>query len=479
LEGKGKPGFITAWAIVSKSGSERMKKFVSEIKDGPRGWLVLLLLAGALHVVTTTTVFLVGRFGLMPSQFDSHGLGKFASDSFLYHDDIVSLTDKLRNQGAVAWLQAVAPLHVKSYGLSHFLFGRWFEPNVLTIEPANLIYYLAILALVYKLGKTIFDRRAGIMAMAVAALWPSFLVHTTQLLRDPLLIVAILVFVLILCSWLIKDHSLRWSLSATIPVCIAVATIWIVRLAMWDAVRGIVVTACVLLIVRHLREKRILAGPIVMALVLVGWILIVPHWEPLKSLQRREADVGRTLLAEQVAGLTIWERIGRRRQAFVDLKNDKTSSAASNVDEEITFDTFSDLVRYLPRAAALGFFAPFPNMWFERGSQVGRAGRLLSGCETLATYLIELATLISLWRMRRNLAVWLLTLTVFLGLVGLGLIVVNIGSLYRFRYPFLMLMFVLAAGGAREILRHRAQRREAARSSLHDLQSSVVGTLSS
>src|SRR5207302_2633180 len=118
--------------------------------------------------------------------------------------------------------------------------------------------------------------------------------------------------------------------------------------------------------------------------------------------------------------------------------------------------------------------APFPNMWFETGSQVGRAGRLLSGCETLATYFIELATLISLWRMRKNLAVWLLTLTVFLGLVGLGLIVVNIGSLYRFRYPFLMLMFVLAAGGIRQILSHRAQPQAAARSSLHDLQSSVV-----
>lgn len=434
-----------------------MKRVISEIKNGPRGWLVLLLVAAGLHLATTTSLFMIGRFGLMPSQFDNHGLGKFASDGFLYHGDIVSLCDKMKNEGAISWLKAIAPLHVKFYSLSHFLFSRWFEPNVLTVEPLNLFYYLAILGLVYELAETVFDRRTGIIAMTVAALWPSFLVHTTQLLRDPLLIVAILVFVLIICRWLIKDSSLRWALLATVPACFTVATIWIVRLAMWDAVRGIVVTGCVLLLVRHLREKRILVAPIVGAIVLSAWMLMIPHWEPLKSLQRREADVGKTMIAEQLAELTLWERIGQRRQAFVDLRNDRSSSAASNVDEEVTFDTFSDLVKYLPRAAAIGFFAPFPNMWFEEGSQVGRAGRLLSGFETLLTYIIELAVLVSLWQMRKKLAVWLLALTVFLGLTGLGLIVANVGSLYRFRYPFLMLMVVLAAGGTRQILRHRAK----------------------
>ena len=73
--------------------------------------------------------------------------------------------------------------------------SRWFSFNILTIEPLNLIYYLAILILVFKLGEAVFDYRAGLIAAGIVALWPSFLLHTTQLLRDPLLVLAVLVVI--------------------------------------------------------------------------------------------------------------------------------------------------------------------------------------------------------------------------------------------------------------------------------------------
>ena len=76
------------------------------------------------------------------------------------------------------------------YSLSQALFSHWASFNVFSIEPLNLTYYLLILFLVYRLTKTIFERRAAVLALTVVALWPSFLMHTTQLLRDPLLIVA-------------------------------------------------------------------------------------------------------------------------------------------------------------------------------------------------------------------------------------------------------------------------------------------------
>jgi hypothetical protein len=228
---------------------------------------------------------------------------------------------------------------------------------------------------------------------------------------------------------------------------VAVLTIWIVRLAMWDAVQAIMFVGFVLLIIRHFRERRLFGSALLNAVILSIAIAIIPQSQTIKSQQRREADVGRPLVAETVAQLTVWQRISKRREGFANLQKNGSSSAASNVDNEVQFNSMADLIRYLPRAAALGFFAPFPNMWFAKGAQVGRTGRLLSGLETLITYGLEILALVGLWRVRKNLAAWLFAITVVSGLIALGLIVLNIGSLYRFRYPFLMLIVVLATGG--------------------------------
>lgn len=51
------------------------------------------------------------------------------------------------------------------------------------------------------------------------------------------------------------------------------------------------------------------------------------------------------------------------------------------------------ILRHIPRAVVIGMLAPFPNMWFSVGDQVGKAGRLLSGCETLIMYAVQLLAL--------------------------------------------------------------------------------------
>src|SRR3954471_24161312 len=181
-----------------------INRAVSEVKDGPRGWMVVLGGAAVLHLFVAMLVFTVGGTWGMPAQFDRNGFGAFASDSFFYQQDIMTLTGKLMSDGIVAWVKAVAPLHIKFYSLSHLVFSHWTGPTVLTIEPLNLAYYLAILWLVYKLAEMVFGRKAAIVSTIIMALWPSFLMHTTQLIRDPLLTVAIMMLVIAVTSWLIK-----------------------------------------------------------------------------------------------------------------------------------------------------------------------------------------------------------------------------------------------------------------------------------
>ena len=75
------------------------------------------------------------------------------------------------------------------------------------------------------------------------------------------------------------------------------------------------------------------------------------------------------------------------------------------------------------------------------------AGRLISGAETLVMYFLYLAVVVCLWRERRRPAMWLIFLTATAGLIGLGLVVVNAGALYRIRYVFWIMLIVIAAQG--------------------------------
>jgi hypothetical protein len=403
-----------------------------------------------LHLLATTTIFIIGRFGLMPSQFDRNGVGEFAADGRIHQLDAVNLTARLGGEGIGAWLSAVAPLHVRLYSLSQVLLSRWFGFNILSIEPINLLYYLAILAMVYKLTKILFERRAAFLAAATVGLWPTFLLHTTQPLRDSLLITLVVAFFLIVTGLLTLKFSWSQTLIASGVGALVLLMIWIVRLAMWDIMRAVVGIACVLILARLLIERRLLIGNVLTAAVFVLAIWIIPQGNTLLQFtEKREADVssGRVLIAEKVVDLSLWARITERRDGFIKRQHSPDYRAGSDIDNDVSFNGRGDVIRYLPRAAAIGLFAPFPNMWFGSGLLVGRTGRWLAGAEMLLTYLMEALAVIGLWKKRRELAVWLLALSVILGVTALGLIVTNIGSLYRLRYGFWILIVVLGAGG--------------------------------
>ena len=48
-----------------------------------------------------------------------------------------------------------------------------------------------------------------------------------------------------------------------------------------------------------------------------------------------------------------------------------------------------------------------------------------------------------------------------MGMISLGLVVVNVGALYRLRYAFMILLIILATGEAAQILDWRKKKRSA------------------
>ena len=63
-------------------------------------------------------------------------------------------------------------------------------------------------------------------------------------------------------------------------------------------------------------------------------------------------------------------------------------------------------------------------------------------------YAFELLAAFAVWKMRRRCETWLLLLVVLTGVISLGLVVTNIGALYRMRYVFWMLLIPMGVEGA-------------------------------
>ena len=148
----------------------------------------LILTAGVFHVVVAILILIAGRLALFGGSFDARGLGSFAPDSGHYFGHASTLAATLRADSFSAWWTASFPVHIKLYSLSIAALGPLVGQNVLAVEPLNLVCFVTVLIVVFKLGQEIIDRRAGLVAAIAVALWPTFLLHSTQVLKDQLFI---------------------------------------------------------------------------------------------------------------------------------------------------------------------------------------------------------------------------------------------------------------------------------------------------
>jgi len=408
----------------------------------------LILAAAIWHITISTAVFAIGRYQLLPHRFYPGGV--FAPDEVAYQLHCLDLARILRNEGLVAWATSPNQLHLRFYSLPLVPFPHWETFSILAIEPINLLYYLAILAMVFKIGERVFGYQSGLIAATVVALWPSLLLHTTQLLRDPLLIVAVLFLVWSVVESLSRQLSLRRGLLLGIGSAAAVITIRIVRQPLWYIIVAAAGTAIVLLTVRAWREKRGSRWVFVFAFLLIAVVVVTPRLQRYLNNQQ-ESKIERNIVHNEVQKLPIATQISASRTGFNTYFDEDARQApaldGSLIDTGIEIRNLGDIIRFIPRALEVGFFAPFPNMWFGAGRQVGSSGRWLAGIETLLTYVIECLALFGLWRARRELSAWFLVVFIGTGILALGLAVNNVGALYRFRYPFWILMVILGAGG--------------------------------
>ncbi|HEX8174962.1 MAG TPA: hypothetical protein VF543_07570 [Pyrinomonadaceae bacterium] len=439
----------------------------------------LMLAAITLHLFLALTIQLIGTFALIPAYFDSHGV--FTYDGSAYRAEARALAEMFYGRGFFDWAHTPSPLHVRLYSICYIDSGPLSGFDVLAVEPLNLSYYLLTLSLIYAICREVFSRRAGLLAASIVAFWPSFLLHTVQHLKDPLYIACILGLVLVLVSCLTRNYSILSGIALGLGGALLTLLLWPVRSNMWGLTPIFIGGATVLLILRMLREKNISFGNILCAILLIiaaTWfqdifrgpeprVNVASSAPPASAVQVGEQAPARDAKPETASYLSSIEaklgytarEIDRLRFGFI--RN--YISGGSNIDTDVRFYSVGDLIRYFPRALAIGFFSPFPDMWLSPGKEVGHGGRLLAAFETLLIYFNFPLMIFGLWKARRRWGAWVLIMISSAALSVLAMIVTNIGALYRMRFAYWMLLVIIGANGMIHLREEIMKRRESAR----------------
>jgi hypothetical protein len=417
--------------------------------------------AALFHVAVVVLLFAAGRMELAPR--------------FINRDGIVPNTDSVAYAQSAAqpgaWRDAAAPVHVRLLSIDFMMFAPWLGHTIVAAEPLNLICYLLVVLLTFALGREVGGPRAGLVAAAAIALWPSFVFHTVQFLKDPLFIAAALALVLIVLTWLTRTYDFRQALGAGAVMIAASSVLLLIRSKFAAVILMLIVLGLALLVVRLLVEKRLLVWNVTCALVALAVVILAlanssrtfekvklssPVGGQLKSVADGRTPI-RTIVTRSPAANPVSLALGSVRHRYI--VSDRVSR--SGVDDDVEIRSARDLIAYLPRAAALGLWAPFPPMWFQSGNLMGRAGRLVAGAEMLVMYACELLAVAALVLRPRRLPALLLVLFALSGVTILGLVVTNIGTLYRFRYSFWIVLIVTAVSGGAKLLRYIEWRRSA------------------
>ena len=394
------------------------------------------------HLSLSISLSLIARSTFLASLHNGQGLWNFAPDSFSYNREAYRLLDFLKKGNLSGWWGNSPFWHVKWIALSYGAI----TPDPLSFAPVNAIVWTACIYCVYKIARMLFPERQtfSIACALIFGLWPSYLLHTTQLLKDPLYILGMLLMIWGWVGLLSGYRGIVLSFLAGFGLLLA----YLNRIYMLEPLIVLSLLALVLILWRVPRARMYA----LLAFVVIGGLYVYQY--PSKFIQIRQkekrasisadsthTDEPRTgnlrLFANRVTNWVRYQvvRLSNARNTWIN----KYPNAGTNIDTDVHFLSLKDVLAYIPKAAIIGFLAPFPSQWFGTPRTAGRASRILAGLEMMLWYTLSLGFVYFLftgpvaWQIR----IWMLLYT-FTLVVLTGLVVTNIGALYRLRYVYFL-----------------------------------------
>jgi hypothetical protein len=388
-------------------------------KQIKKGLAIFIGLIG-FHLAVSVLLSIIARSNFLSSLHNGQGLWNFALDSFVYHQEALRLSDFLKSGDFNGWWGSSPFWHVKWIALPYAILVA----DPLSFAPVNSLIWAVSIYCVYKIAHQLFPdrRRLAIVTALTFGLWPSYFLHTTQLLKDPLYIMGIL-----LMFWGCIDLlSVRRTISSVFLLSLGVLIAYLNRTYILEPLIILIIAG--LGVYGYIQRPEIPIQP------------LSEHYGQVKTQFQPQTEVprsGQNRFWSPIAKI-VDKGVGQisyLRERYIR----KYPDAGTNIDTNVHFRSFTDILAYIPKATLVGFLAPFPPHWFEDAKTAGRVSRLVAGLEMVVWYILLVGFLYFLITGPVDLyiRIWMLIYTLSLVLLT-ALVVTNIGALYRMRFVYFL-----------------------------------------
>ena len=116
----------------------------------------------------------------------------------------------------------------------------------------------------------------------------------------------------------------------------------------------------------------------------------------------------------------------------------------SIIDKNVSFKSATEVFNYIPRAAQIAFFSPFPEQWLQEGSMESTTVmRKIVVFEMLLIYIIFLFIPAAFFYWKNKIEFWIPIMFCTSVMTLYAIAIPNIGAIYRYRYPYLMILITI------------------------------------
>ncbi len=430
----------------------------------------------AIFLLTCAIIALV-QLVLFPYIFPTWHAGDgllIGGDSVAFHTAAVAMAERIEQEGWSTW--QLRPQGWTPAGITAAIYAlTWPKPWVLI--PLNAAVHAATFLLIMKIFLLIFPhRRNAFIAALPFAFFPSAMLWYTQIHSDGYQILGTM---LILYGFLLiadrKNSDWQQNAGGFLSASAGVFTIWFVRphslvILQYMLIILVIFVALVLLtlaVTQKIAISKVLVKVIILSLVV---ILIVPLTRTAGAAKYQAETIDFTENNHYPAGQEKeqikydWEKLAWLPQA-VDNQlysvaylravtyQTKYGETASGIDYDVTFHNGYDFIVYLPRALQIAFLSPFPADWFGEGKYASTTFfRRVAAFEMVFIYLSLLCLFYGIYLWRKKIEMWVILLFCTVMMLPFVYSVPNMGTLYRYRYGYLMVLVGLGVASALELV---------------------------
>lgn len=363
-----------------------------------------------------------------------------AGDSIANHERAIIWANQIRGQGwaSMHWLPISQHFHLKLLSVLYVFLPQ--KPYVYL--PVHALFFSLSCVNLYLIGRTFQWNRLASMAIFIPLiLSPISWLLISQLQRDPFVLMGTTLFVLAFTRLLISPHFRDVILGV-----LGILSIWIVKSHLMGPLAAVLCFTLLVSLMIH-RRPLFLAG-------LTFWVLLtlfIPHVLKVDAAPEIDkvkpeiiASVNSWAKADGLPDLFDWglHQLALTRQGFIL----ESQGAGWNLKDMRFLNGPWETIRFFPKSLLTGVFAPFPNEWAEAIQGENSSWLKKSAViDTIALYIFYLCFFFYFIRNPSAPMTWII-LFCLSHLFILGITQVNIGTLMRLRFSYVILLAGLGLG---------------------------------